>query len=141
MKKILVMGLPGSGKTTFASALLDKLSERRISAAWYNADHVRKMYDDWDFSLAGRLRQAQRMAEKANICKDLGIVAVCDFVCPTEYLREVFDADIMVWMNTIEKSEFGDTNTLFEKPSKYDYCITQFYQSGYVIDEIVKGIK
>ena len=87
MKKILIMGLPGSGKTTFAKALLDKIGEHKISSAWYNADHVRKMYDDWDFSYDGRLRQAQRMAEKANICKNLGIVAVSDFVCPSEIGR------------------------------------------------------
>lgn len=135
------MGLPGSGKTTFAKALLDKLGERKISSSWYNADHVRKMYDDWDFSLDGRLRQSQRMAEKANLCKEQHIVAVCDFVCPTEYLREVFSPDITVWMNTVDASKYDDTDKLFEKPSKYDYCITYLYQSDYVIDEIVNKLK
>jgi adenylylsulfate kinase len=141
MKKILIMGLPGSGKTTFAQALLDKIGEQKISSAWYNADHVRKMYDDWDFSLDGRLRQAQRMAEKADKCKELGIVAVCDFVCPTEYLREVFNPDIMVWMDTLENSVYDDTNELFESPWNYNYCITQFYQNAFVIDRIIEELK
>jgi adenylylsulfate kinase len=141
MKKILIIGLPWSGKTTFAKALLDKLGEHKISSAWYNGDHVRHMYDDWDFSLDGRLRQAQRMTEKANACKDIKIVSVCDFVCPTEYFREIFQPDILVWMDTIEKSEYEDTNQLFEKPTKYDYCITQFYQNAFVIDDIIRNLK
>lgn len=134
------MGLPGSGKTPFANQLLDKLGEHKISYAWYNGDLVRKLYDDWDFSLDGRLRQAQRMVEKADKCKKLGIVAVCDFVCPTEYLREVFNPDILVWMDTLDKSLYDDTNELFEKPVNYDYCITQFYQNAFVIDDIVRKL-
>ena len=86
--KVLIMGLPGSGKTTFASKLLHKLGDHKIASIWYNADLVRKFHDDWDFSLDGRLRQAQRMTDEADRCKELGIVAVCDFVCPTEYLRQ-----------------------------------------------------
>ena len=140
MKKILIMGLPGSGKTTFASDLLDKLGENKISSAWYNADHVRKMYDDWDFSLDGRLRQAQTMALGANKSKENGIVAACDFVCPTEYLREVFNPDIMVWMDTLEKSVYDDTNELFEPPWNYNYCIQQFYQNAFAIDRIIEEL-
>jgi adenylylsulfate kinase len=141
MKKILIIGLPGSGKTTFANQLLDKLGEHKISYAWYNGDHVRKMYDDQDFSLNGRLRQAQRMADKANICKNLGIVAVSDFVCPSEYYRDLYQPDILVWMDTLEKSVYEDTNALFEKPSDYDYCVTQFYQNAFVIDDIIRNLK
>lgn len=134
------MGLPGSGKTTFAKSLTDKLAEQKISFAWYNADHVRKMYDDWDFSLEGRLRQAQRMAAKAQIVKDLGIVAVCDFVCPTEYLREVFNADIMVHMDTLEQGRFDDTNNLFEPPHNYTYKVIDFNQNDWVIEQIIKQL-
>lgn len=130
------MGLPGSGKTTFAIKLLDKLAEAKVSSAWYNADHVRKMYDDWDFSLDGRLRQALRMSEKANECKELGIVAVCDFVCPTEYLRAIFNPDITVWIDTIKESEYEDTNKLFEPPSEYDYRITNYQQEDEIVEKI-----
>lgn len=140
MKKILIMGLPGSGKTTFAKSLTDKLAEQKISFAWYNADHVRKMYDDWDFSLEGRLRQAQRMTAKAQIVKDLGIVAVCDFVCPTEYLREVFNADIMVHMDTLEQGRFDDTNHIFEPPHNYTYKVIDFNQNDCVIEQIIKQL-
>ena len=46
------MGLPGSGKTYLSERLVPL-----IDAAWYNADVVRKMANDWDFSEDGRNRQ------------------------------------------------------------------------------------
>ena len=54
--KILVMGLPGSGKSTFAEPLA-----KSLFGIWINADQVREKYDDWDFSTEGRIRQSQRM--------------------------------------------------------------------------------
>ena len=42
--KILVFGLPGSGKTTFARQLA-------VNMAYFNADEIRKMFNDWDFSM------------------------------------------------------------------------------------------
>ena len=59
--KILVMGLPGSGKTTLAKILVSSLK-----AKWINADEVRKAADDWDFSTEGRKKQAKRMADLAE---------------------------------------------------------------------------
>jgi adenylylsulfate kinase len=45
MKIILIMGLPGSGKTTLAEELAPMLNAKRL-----NADEVRKEANDWDFS-------------------------------------------------------------------------------------------
>ena len=61
MKIILIMGLPGSGKTTLATELAPLINARRI-----NADEVRKAANDWDFSEEGRTRQAKRMAALAK---------------------------------------------------------------------------
>ena len=113
------MGLPGSGKTTLASKLVPL-----IEAKWINADNVRKSANDWDFSSEGRKRQAIRMADLAKKYKDEGYNVVADFVCPTPEARNLFDADYIIWVDTITKGRFEDTNAMFVKPQKYDYHVT-----------------
>ena len=114
------MGLPGAGKTWITERL-----HKQLSAAWYNADKVREMANDWDFTEAGRLRQAKRMRHIADFEKSEGRIVMCDFVCPTEKARNLFDADITLWVNTITQGRFEDTNRLFEKPKSADYEIVR----------------
>ena len=136
--KILVMGLPGSGKTTFSQELVKKLMLTN-TVKWFNADAVRKEHNDWDFSGAGRLRQVTRMAIMADE-SDTDYV-VCDFVCPADYYRMIFDADCVVWMNTIEAGRFEDTNKVFEKPADADYVITDWAQTDDMIANIVAAYR
>lgn len=119
-KKILIMGLPGSGKT-----LLSKILSSRLDAILINADDVRKKADDWDFSEAGRERQAIRMKNFSDEALASGKNVIADFICPTEKTRKEFDADYIVWMNTIQKGRFEDTNKMFEKPKKFNYEVKQ----------------
>ena len=119
MKIILIMGLPGSGKTTLASELVPLLK-----AKWLNADQVRKEADDWDFSAEGRTRQAKRMWSKAKEYKNQGNHVVADFVCPTPAARALFPADFVIWVDTIKEGRFDDTNKMFVKPDKYDFHVT-----------------
>jgi len=119
MKIILIMGLPGSGKTTLASELAPLINAKRI-----NADEVRKNANDWDFSEEGRTRQAKRMAELALKIKEQGNHVVADFICPTPKARSLFPADYVVWVDTIKKGRFDDTNQMFVKPEKYDCHVT-----------------
>ena len=123
--KILVMGLPGSGKSTFAKKLVEDLNELGKSAEWFNADSIREAIGDWDFSEEGRIRQAERMKRFAEGATTMGKIAVCDFVCPTQKLRNIFDADVVVWLDTISISKYEDTNKLFEEPTHYDYKVTE----------------
>jgi adenylylsulfate kinase len=117
--KILIMGLPGSGKTTLARLLAE-----RLNAVWINADQVRKDSDDWDFSPDGRSRQSLRMWTHAEEALDRGRIVVADFICPTEETRKQFNADYTVWMDTIKQGRFEDTNKIFEVPTKYDFKVT-----------------
>jgi len=84
-----------------------------------NADIVRKKYNDWDFSLEGRIRQAERMKNLTdNEQKKNHVIA--DFICPTRNARKKFNADYIIWMNTIKKGRFEDTNKLFEIPKSFE---------------------
>jgi len=136
--KILICGLPGSGKSTLAEPFADL-----IGGVWINADQVRTRYDDWDFSPEGRLRQAQRMKHLADGVEMAGKIAVADFVAPTKKARDEFDPDFVVWLDTIEKSRFEDTNQIFESPLNYDYRVSEWFDdtSGQLAEVVSKYIQ
>ena len=117
--KILIMGLPGSGKTTLAQIIV-----QRLNAVWLNADEVRKEANDWDFSEDGRRRQSLRMRSLAEAAVDKNRTVVADFVCPTEKTREHFGADYVIWVDTIKEGRFEDTNKMFEQPTEYNTRVT-----------------
>ena len=145
-KRILVMGLPGAGKTYLAQALkkyletngdLMKINPGRvmnyegipdpgfmnIGVDWFNADDIRKKYNDWDFSNAGRIRQSLRMFQFAIECT--GEYVICDFVAPLVEMRNNFKADWTIWVDTIKESRYEDTNKAFIPPEVYDFRVTE----------------
>jgi len=119
MKIILVMGLPGAGKTTLANELAPKLNAKRL-----NADEVRKVANDWDFSEEGRTRQAKRMAKAALKLRDEANYVIADFIAPTPQARNLFPADYIIWVDTIKEGRFDDTNKMFVKPEKFNFHVT-----------------
>ena len=135
------MGLPGSGKTTLSIKLAPFLEASRV-----NANEVRKKYNDWDFSNEGRLRQSLRMNKLTNqeIKNKKNVIA--DFICPTKKARQNFKADFVIWMNTIKKGRFEDTNTLFQVPntSEIDYEVKEKNADKFkslIFEEIKKKFK
>ena len=125
--KILIMGLPGSGKTYLAQRL-----QPLLSAALFNADKVREMANDWDFSPEGRTRQSLRMKSLADYESDNDRIVICDFICPTSETRKMFDPDIVIWLDTIKEGRFEDTNKLFEEPEKVDFRITEWNDKNHI---------
>lgn len=116
MKKILIMGLPGAGKTSLACSL-----KERLRAVHFNADLVRQnLNKDLGFSLADRIEQATRMKFLCDTVVAAGHYAIADFVCPTEETRRAFGAAFIIWVDRIDASRFEDTNQMFEPPSRFD---------------------
>jgi adenylylsulfate kinase len=113
------MGLPGSGKTTLAEALRERLWQEGRTVNWLNADVIRRQYNDWDFSHSGRVRQSQRMRELADMSTTDYVIA--DFVAPLNAMRNNFDADWTVWVDTIKQSRFADTDVMFIPPTSFEY--------------------
>lgn len=138
-QRILIMGLPGSGKTTLAGALKNYLEvhgEISYSRAlnehignlgcevtWFNADDIRRKYNDWDFSNDGRIRQSIRMFQFSMEAG--GDYVICDFVAPLVEMRNNFKADWTIWVDTIDQGRFEDTNKAFIPPEQYDFRITE----------------
>jgi hypothetical protein len=140
------MGLPGAGKTYFAERLKQFIETNgdifkvnpdrvmnyegipdhammKVSVDWFNADEVRKRYNDWDFSRDGRIRQSLRMFEFAMKCS--GEFVICDFVAPLPEMRHNFKADWTIWIDTIDAGRYEDTNRAFVPPDVYDFRITE----------------
>ena len=138
-QRILIMGLPGSGKTTLAGALKRYLEANGTvsmsraemlpmpsdgaQVAWFNADDVRRKYNDWDFSREGRIRQSIRMFQFSM--EAVGEYVICDFVAPLVEMRNNFKADWTIWMDTIREGRYADTNAAFVEPEVYDFRVNE----------------
>ena len=135
--RILVMGLPGSGKSYLSEVLAKKLG-----AAYFNADEVRAQFNDWEFSPEARNRQATRMRDLADMAEFNynSEYVVADFVCPTEMTRQIFEADYTIFMDTIESGRFEDTNKMFERPTHYDYIIKSWGDVESQVSDIITHI-
>jgi len=138
-QRILIMGLPGAGKTMLAGALKTYLEthgdisygralsqhigDLNAQVTWFNADDIRRKYNDWDFSNDGRIRQSLRMFQFS--IEAGGEYVICDFVAPLVEMRNNFKADWTIWVDTIREGRYADTNAAFVEPEHYDFRVTE----------------
>lgn len=138
--KILIMGLPGSGKSTLTEALA-----RELHCVAFNADDIRKNINkDLGFTTEDRIEQARRMGHLCDIVGKWGAHVIADFVCPIPECRTAFNADYTIWVDRIQAGRFEDTNRLFVPPSKYDMRITSGFDHcfpAYHAEELCHSIR
>jgi hypothetical protein len=119
-RKILIMGLPGAGKTSLAGALAPLLN-----AVVFNADAVRaNLSRDLGFSHEDRVEHARRMGWMCDRVVEAGGTVIADFICPTPETRAAFGDAFVIWVDRIEAGRFEDTNRMFVAPDRIDLRIT-----------------
>lgn len=135
--KILIMGLPGSGKTTLATQLAFNLS-----AVHFNADEIRQEINkDLGFSMEDRVEQARRMGVLCDIASRHGSHVIADFVCPTPECRDAFGDCFLIWVDRIKEGRFADTNALFVPPAKYQARVTGEFGMAYAAEELTRRLE
>ena len=122
MKKILIIGLPGSGKTTLSIELT-----KSLNAVHFNADEIRKkIHKDLTFDIEDRIEHAKRMGILCDIVNRTGVYAIADFVCPIESTREAFGSkqSFVIWIDRTPCRNYEDTTGMFVAPKEYHVRVT-----------------
>lgn len=119
--KILIMGLSGAGKSELAKELHSLFQNDNKSSVRINGDEVREINNDWDFSPEGRIRQVERMVKLVK--KSTANYVIVDFIAPTNEIRNIFNPDILIWVDTIKSSKYDDTDNIFQSPKNYDFKV------------------
>lgn len=136
-RKILIMGLPGAGKTTLAKVLAPLLN-----AVLLNADEVRaNLWRDLGFSHEDRIEHARRMGWMSDRVVESGGTVIADFICPTSATREAFGDAFMIWVDRIAEGRFEDTNRLFMAPERWDIRVTSEGAPEYWAEEALARLR
>lgn len=119
-------GLSGSGKSTIANALENKLYNEGYKTYTLDGDNIRKgINNDLTFSAKDRKENIRRIAEIANLMVDAGLIVLAAFVSPYKKDRKNIknivgnDNFVEVFVNTsIEICEKRDVKGLYKKARK-----------------------
>ena len=132
---IQILGLPGSGKTTLAEAL-----KERLNAIHLNADEVRAtLNSDLGFSEKDRAENARRLGEMARLLSVQGHTVIVDFICPTKATRKAFGKpDIKIAMNTIASSRFADTDAMWIPVVDADHTFYEWKSDKEMANKVIE---
>ncbi len=136
-RKILILGLPGAGKTTLANALAPLLN-----AVVFNADAVRaNLSRDLGFSHEDRVEHARRMGWMCDRVVEAGGTVIADFICPTPETRAAFGEAFVIWVDRIAAGRFEDTNRMFVAPERFDLAVTAEGTPQYWAEQILARLR
>jgi cytidyltransferase-like protein len=136
-RKIVVMGLPGSGKTALATALAPLLN-----AVVFNADAVRaNLSRDLGFSHEDRIEHARRMGWMSDRVIEAGGTVIADFICPTPETRAAFGNAFVIWVDRIQAGRFEDTNRIFVAPEQFDLRVTANGSPQYWAEQALQRLR
>lgn len=140
--KVLIMGLSGAGKTSTAVKLQDHLAKSGLTAVHVNSDRVREATENWSFDDAGRIAASKWMVKTADQILDESKidVVIYDTIACLQEQRDILDADITLFMDTVKSSEYADTDAEFERPSGC-WIVTSFDQLTEAFDCVVEIVE
>ncbi|MFZ0844789.1 MAG: adenylyl-sulfate kinase, partial [Pseudolabrys sp.] len=136
-RKILIMGLPGAGKTTLANAVAPLLN-----AVVFNADAVRaNLSRDLGFTHEDRVEHARRMGWMCDRVVEAGGTVIADFICPTPDTRAAFGEAFTIWVDRIEAGRFEDTNRMFVAPDRFDLVVKAEGTPQYWAEQVLARLR
>lgn len=130
---LLVTGISGAGKSYFCKRFLEQCDAEHL-----NNDYIRKLTNNQDFSMQGRILAAKNMREQVE--KSDARIKLVDMICPTKELRRIISPDAIVYIKSDCPSKYSDTDALYEEPSsdeaKYFFsCYTR--KTDQLVDRVV----
>ena len=116
-------GLSGSGKSTIASLLENKLHTEGIHTYLLDGDNIRHgLNRDLGFTNEDRVENMRRISEVAKLMVDAGLIVLVSFISPfraeRQMARELFDPNefFEIFVDTpLEECEKRDTKGLYAK--------------------------
>lgn len=113
--RVLVMGMPGSSRAAVAGRLVEILGSQAQLLRSIDLRHSNK---DVDFTRDGQLRHCYRLLNLARASQ--ATITVIDMVCPLAKMRDILNADVVIWCSDHGESPYAELNDMFEPPQLYD---------------------
>jgi len=117
---VWLTGLSGSGKTTIAKALVEKLQSEGHSAMVLDGDEIRDIFKNNGFTKEDRIKHNQDVGKMAVYLQSQGIIPIISLISPyaeaRDYVRSISKDFTEVYVSTsLEECEKRDVKGLYKK--------------------------